>query len=45
MAVQYTKNTQLSPFVSVARQMTETPVENVDTKWEMAFDDLTISEN
>ena len=42
MAVQYTKNTQLSPFVSVARQMTETPV---DTKWEMAFGDLTISEN
>ena len=42
MTVRYSGNTQLSTTKSVAIQMTETPVENVDTEEEMAFYDLTI---
>ena len=43
MIVQYTGNTQLSTYESVARKMTETPDENVDTKEEIDFDNFTIT--
>ena len=36
------KNTEISTSESVARKMIETPNENVDTRKEMDFDDLTI---
>ena len=41
--VNLTENTELTTTESVARKMTECPVENVDTEEEMAFDDLTIT--
>ena len=36
------KNTELSTSESVARNIKETPDENVDTEEETSFDDLTI---
>ena len=36
------KNTELITSESVARKITETPDENVDTEEEMYFDDLNI---
>ena len=42
VAVHYTENNELTTHESVEIEMTELPVENIDTKEEMAFDDLTI---
>ena len=42
MVVRYTEKVHLSASGSVARKMTETPDENVDTEEEMYFYDLTI---
>ena len=42
MAVHSTENTELTTTESVARKLTEHPVENVNTEEEMAFYDLTI---
>ena len=39
------KNTELSTSESVARKITYTPDENVDTEESMSFDDLTIPGN
>ena len=43
LAVHSTENTELSTTESLARKITESPVENVDTEEEIYFDDLTIT--
>ena len=43
MSVHSTENTELTTNGYVARQMTELPVENINTEGEMDFDDLTIT--